>query len=1313
MNKNKESQNNYKVKDIINPLEYILSKRIGGSVNIGGIHYQTLYACLRILKELHNENNASIQLEGIEDLDLNRPQLTNDNYEYIQVKTSKNKLDAGTFWNLGVLQNYIEIYKNEPKSKFKLVYNMNIASGNMKDLVNNHLNDNSRKFWIDKLSSLRYSEIDHSQFLESISFELMSTIEIVNQIIKLLFQNWNVNKGAEEQFLKSLFYNVLAWSKDRKKITRGDIKLLFQEIIDSYSKTPINEALKNDWIKPVQFIPQDKDYSNYYDGKAAMPIHIAQGLPARRITWEKKIESQLENSDISVIKSSSGQGKSTLAWQVCFNLKDAYDIYQVQFCPDWNSANSIIQFIESRLHIGQLPLIVIDGLDSIIQGWKHIVERTIELPVKYLITTRNEDWYRYGADISKINLQLTDINLSIEEARNIYNQLKKKEKLHEEVTSWQSIWEQVKESGLLIEYTYLLTKGEMIQERLKYQISNLNRSQCAASKLEILRLVALADCMNIKIRTSSLISHINKTIGFQQDRGAILKELKNEYFLNLETKYISGLHPVRSKHLVDLLHNTLPIEDSLISLHNLLDENYLFNFFINVPLFIKANAKREFYDVLGKNLSEKSFSDMVVALDGTLHIEPQIYWENNRQIYDDVFNTGGIELFLTTTIPFTEGKSILELGNIADSLGENFSSNLNYLSQLREKLSKFTIKDTDTFLLASSLQRFLKLRNTPIDSYLGLEFLIKWFNKLHLPLGLSSKLLSNIEIEYFVNNINTFELEEAKEIALYFLNVDEIKYKKYVLNKLSLLISYLKEKTNSLTIEIVKNNIHINYLLYGDDVSEANELSISRIQTIYTFLPFYKKYCSEAILLPYPNEEIISTVKQNSIKQLSPDDILNEFNRHLNQIWYTIILKNYEEPSVYNWQKNMIALREEALKLVLYCCQFLDSLLEGNKNKMNSSLKELTDESVIFGELDSTRKRYPTFNKKYFEKNKQSDDEKGINSWLFDLRNVNNQLVDFFNPKIDHKRHIALVNLKATYLKLENMQSCFNNMMDYSFKYFDTVLLENREKELYERLYATMQYYVSQIPLESKPAIRVAKNIAKEWWKNQIEIQIQNLSRVLERINNYDNRYKFYIPNRVEETSTLTYVTIGIENIDFSNEHVLNSLLIDLSELAEFPADFYTILNVKNGVVFSGIRFQKTFFQKLNALLKGEKETDLSNLTPLPVFPNETTLKTLPELKLGSEHANISKNREVKIMIELWKLFEYRNRLDKKSEIELGWLKNIEQDIIADINNLSTLIEDKVFFEWVQEGINRTNKLSTEIILAQLNKATSPSINYL
>jgi hypothetical protein len=114
------------LREITDNLEIILKKRNGGAVNFRGVHYQLLYACYLILQSFKKDSKTEfIQLEGIEDIDIHTSQSITTDTEYIQLKSSVNKMDAGSFWELGVLQNFFEVYNENPDCRFKLIYNMN------------------------------------------------------------------------------------------------------------------------------------------------------------------------------------------------------------------------------------------------------------------------------------------------------------------------------------------------------------------------------------------------------------------------------------------------------------------------------------------------------------------------------------------------------------------------------------------------------------------------------------------------------------------------------------------------------------------------------------------------------------------------------------------------------------------------------------------------------------------------------------------------------------------------------------------------------------------------------------------------------------------------------------------------------------------------------------------------------------------------------------------------------------------------------------------------------------------------------------
>lgn len=1285
------------LKQVTENLGNILQKRNGGATNFRGIHFQILYACYLILQELKKDaKTKSIQLEGIEDIDLHTSQTITIDSEYIQLKSSVNKMDAGTFWGLGVLQNFLEVYEKNPDSRFKLVYNMKIADGNLSTLISKRQGQPLSKFWLDKLETLSQNT-NFSDFVDRISFESQSTNELYARIQALLYKEWNINKGTECQFLNALFYNILIWSKDRAIVSKTDVISLFQDIRDSFSKAPVNKAIQNNWVLKVSYLDNEKQSDDYYDGKAARPLHIVQGLPVRRKSWERQIEEAIQKSDIVVIRSSSGQGKSTLAWQIGYNLKPNHTIYQLNTCRDTDEANAVVEFLESRVFIGEVPLVIIDGLDSSVIDWSYIAEKTNHMPIKFLITTRQEDWFRFGADISRINLTPIDISLSTQEAKDIFEQFKRKKKIHADIKEWQPVWEQVLNKGLLIEYTYLLTKGQMIQERLSAQIKYLYQSASSAAKIEILRMISLADCLDIKLETTRLIAYIKSEIGFQQDRGVLLNELEKEYFLNFDGQFVEGLHPVRSNHLKDLLHNNLPIEESLINLLKILNEDYKHEFFINAPLLLTNSNKTIFYKGLASLLSEGEISDMVFALDGIMHGEPQRYWLSNKEIFDEAYNTGGIELFTMATVPFTELNTLDELSGI---IGERIHG-FQQLAELKKKLPAYSFENTDLVLFANALKDKLTKRTTPITSYQGLEFLFKWFNELKLSFSLPF-----IQNKILIDDLICMEIQEAKEFILYLQISNPIGFKKFVRENKGVILSYLKVNTNSLTLEEKEGNIYIQYLLFDNEVDKANEFSLFRIQVIHAFLPFYEKYCTEAILLPFPSEEIISVVKQNSTKHLTVEAIGNLFDVHLNKIWLFTMQKNYQETSAYEWQKNILEVRKVAIEWSKGIVKLADSLLEGNNEKKEKVLPSIDRLRVKLSDAIAKKRPYPKYEKKYFELNDHLPEEREISKWFSSLGNTNSQLLNIFVPKEAHDRNVALINLKAVYLELGNMQEAFRKIEGKTIPYFDSESICQEERKCFERLYATIQYYISNIPLENKKAVHVARKAVEEWWPQAKNEKLNTLKAILNVIEE-DSNYEFILPDNLEETETLTYATFGIRDFDFSDGDAFFQLSMDLSLLSNLDIDFFSIIVVKDDVAIGGLRFKKDYFEAFSKLLTGEEDIDQNGLSPLPINIDPKTIATLPEISLPTPSIiSQEKEKQCQILFELWKLSEHRTRLNKESEIEKNWLQTVELQSKKTIEKLMNSVSQQHsdFTEFVSKGLKADFVYTKEDVVHQLFK---------
>ena len=120
-------------------LEVLADRRTGGAESIKGFVFQCRYSVWKMLSYLipnDQQENRFIRLEGIEDLDIGKVSLSNANStEYIQIKASVNKIDAGTFWDKGVLQNFFEVYLANPQSCFRFVHIKPLAEGHLTRLA--------------------------------------------------------------------------------------------------------------------------------------------------------------------------------------------------------------------------------------------------------------------------------------------------------------------------------------------------------------------------------------------------------------------------------------------------------------------------------------------------------------------------------------------------------------------------------------------------------------------------------------------------------------------------------------------------------------------------------------------------------------------------------------------------------------------------------------------------------------------------------------------------------------------------------------------------------------------------------------------------------------------------------------------------------------------------------------------------------------------------------------------------------------------------------------------------------------------------
>jgi len=1266
----KPNQANLTSKSIEESLKLLSENRDGGAINIRGINFQLFYAIRTILKSYQGDNTVDtlIHPEGLEDIDIKEKSCS----EHIQVKTSKNDFEASKFWSLGILQNFLEVYLIDPHSKFRIVHNSKFAKGNLSAIGAKKIDEEHIKYWKTKLNE-RKAELDKkktpaneegTEITTEMTIALLTAIEVektdeatlLKDILSLLYNAYGVNNRAEEAYLKALFYNVFQWSRDRKCIQQTDVTNLMQAVSDSFSYLPANPALQNNWIIPVSYEKDENEMTGYYDGKAARPQDIALGLPARRLEWEARIIESFNNFPITIIKSSSGQGKSTLAWQVGLHkMKAGYNIYQVKQCRTYDEAIAIADFLETRLRIGQLPLVIIDGLSQQFSEWNTLAERMSGKPVKLLVTSREEDWIRYSIDGSTLSYNVVSISLSQSEAKNIYGELRKAGRIATDIMNWEPCWERINNKGLLIEYVFLLTKGEMIETRLSSQVSTINREPDAAAKLELLRLISTADILNIRLRTRQVTAYLLEHFRLEADRNELYRQLEMEYYLKFDATLIEGLHPVRSRHLSDLLHSSVSVEDTLLNLLPLLEEDNLYDLFTAAPIEFPELSKAFFSDAT-KYISGGSYQAMVGAIDGLMHYEVYKFQERNVDVLNKANAVGGLDLIAPELVPFSTVRSIKTL---ADILPGPQGDNLRYLLSLKEEVPPYSYLESNLYGFVKGLQQSLALR--PIsDNINGLNFLVKWFRRLNLPISNmanvdENELIRFLETEDHINALESFQL---------YYNFHPQKYKEFIENNKAFIWSWFKKYTNCISISEHEEDLELCYIWVETEAS-VNQCSMQRIDVARKLFPYYKRYGVQTIVLPFPNASLHEALLQEARKSISFENLPDDFDTHLNQISIKTILHRYAADSSFEWQKQIKLFRELIVEHIILLIRNIESGLEENSSKkLNSDLIKV-HEAII--NQHPLLKKHPFGSYKYSVKKLFETEQKEISGWMRSYINFVNQITNLTDPA--HEQfHLPASNLRDAVHNLSKMQQAFERVATSGVSYFNTSSLNEEEEKWLIRLEKTVSFIMMRLTSATPNKIIVASREIERWWTEKKQNELAHIHNIIKEYAK-NTPFNLIIPNKILEEGVVRYAVIGVQGIKVTDGDQWVGLWKGLQELHKTTAHVFIIIAVNSDNQATGaIRIAREFFLALSL----NEEHSIENISmPIPLFVTDSHLNCLTGVSPLTLKANDNPDRSyANIIYSIWQLQQYREALDNNNPLENKWLKELEVKYAKDIMNL-------------------------------------------
>lgn len=1180
--------------------------RNGGQIALRGYSYQFLYSCYLILSS--SSPGISFQLEGIEDIDCIKQKNDSSDVTHIQLKYSVNKQDASFLPD--VLKNFLEAYLLDQNRSFKLVYDFPVAKGHLSKMFASNLDEKSRTHWIDVISNIKqsnpswnWSVYDFDKFISRLSFEKIEKATLAAKIEKALIGTYEITTDNVSLFANSIKILCFEKMEQRAYVTKVELDSQIQSVKIDISKGPQNPA--HSWIRKLDYSKPSLDEGrSFYEGKKATPADIASGFPIKRPSLEKDVINSICENTVTVIKASSGQGKTTLALQAAYILQNEYIPYQLLWCDEIKEIGNIVQYFKARIQLGEKILILIDNLDNHLSKWNYLVQllqSELHCHYKLLITSREIDWYNYSGDLSNIqSLKVIKPALEEKEAIEIFNLFREAKQLHPSITSWQRAWNKIAERQLLIEYVYLLTHGEMLSERIASQISEIGQSSSGKAKCEILRKVCFADLCGVRLSVVNLYASQSEDSG--SDFGELLKSMESEFLVhvNAERGYIEGLHPIRSKHVVDRLHEFLPVDNTAISVIKIAGKADLPVLFSHLPEF-NLNSDEFFRNIVEVLWDKNDLSNYIPAIQGLFSGSVMQYYLSNQPAFDDANAHGGLFVISTEMCPFATFKEFGVSIDTLDKMQEMFPDNKNieYLCELRDRIPACNLQKTFVYAFCNCLYRkLLPLSFAEIKDIASYASISEWIYNKNSEFNLSASIsLDNIWIE---PEKLTLECISTLMYISYCGNKDV--YMEFVGRNLKRILTYLKQKTKShkIFIDSEKNAIHVEYILRLRNIKTGNEQSVSRLKYVCRTLPIFDLYCADALK---PTLSLLSayTVPEDAHKEMPIRNIVIMFHQNLTSLWNKTIMSNYEFDTVTEWLNYWFDVREHICLLVDKCCACIYKLLGGKPlGSLAGEVDQLREEFAL---ITTGEKRYPKEDRPFEEKATVPERLGKIKSKYFQsIQNFTNQFAGFL-VKDEQKQRLAMVNLTTAQSALVTMQNYFAEIaIDFGFQERQLALCV-METQSIERLIMCCSYYQTHSPNKYFNKYQI-----RNWYdghcRDERKIAEDGLSEL-------ESKYSIHFPDQIYTIDMLSYYPIIVGNFDMASESNLTECLLGCIAFADAPFDYLVILsaNESEEINPTALQFPRRMLVDVKKAIESENHSLLDKL--MPPYPVDVTAQML------------------------------------------------------------------------------------------------------
>lgn len=640
-----------------------------------GYRTQFLYSLHYILANKHAPN--TYRLEGKEDLDVLDGQ--GKILYAIQIKNLSKTIglsDLVSQQRTSFLKRSAEIY---PDSIPVLASFGSIHQELMKwkDRPSQHTQNEKAMFQKAGISAAQLSTIKEKLQIVEINEE-----QLTREILELLKAHQSVDPVPTAE---NLLYYIQCAAEKQQLI--GTLDLIQQiDRIGEYLSERI--AIANQYglfIRPLlktepSAEEQEKLRAEFFYGISARYEHIGMDLDVLREGFLDSVYQAIEKQNIVIISGASGQGKSTLAYRYVESHCASGLAYEIILQEDPVKVGEAINAIAAMSKGLSVPIYIVLHVAPNTISWLRIARRFAAHPhLRLLVTIRNEDWFRAQSsemDFMHIGVEL---ELTAKEAEQIFARLDQRGMIRSH-NDFQDAWAELGDGVPLLEFVHSVTQGSSLREKLRAQLAQLTIEETARpiGQLHLLRLISLCDSFGARVEISQLRDVPNIKL--------IIDKFEKEYLLKRsdDRKYLTGLHPVRSALMTELLFDEFIVTktDYITSCLQVIEQQDAYTFMLQA-LYQKVSTPDQLIADMEKS-GQSSWTLHAAATKSLLWSGIRGYVDNNAALIDEVHRKCGDAWYIV--IDIYQG-NVLDLDEVLGSLPGDNSALLDHLRGVQSRLS--------------------------------------------------------------------------------------------------------------------------------------------------------------------------------------------------------------------------------------------------------------------------------------------------------------------------------------------------------------------------------------------------------------------------------------------------------------------------------------------------------------------------------------------------------------------------------------------------------------------------------------------------